>query len=194
MTKLTTTLLLATSLATVSACGGLTKRYRRHSWKEDDTTRVQVTAFADSPSPTTATRREVTDLSVAAQAKLVEKIAEKPKEADTLLASLGKRLGTSAAPLIEDRTRFKRKIVISIDKLTGSNAAEPLIDVGDRLREVSISVRLCQHCANGAAETGGKPTFLSWDKLETAYETVELATVSREKTFGYDAGISIGPL
>lgn len=143
---------------------------------------VDVTVVA-VPDDARVGSTRLEELSASAQAELIEAVAATTSSADALLDALGRPIGGSGAESREmDRTRFRRRLVISAE----NHAARPVRARGSgwsmrpagRISRLRIALALDTSTAR----------FVAWDRFASRYETVDLGemTSSRRAAFGLD--------
>jgi hypothetical protein len=107
-----------------------------------------------------STRLTIKDLSERGQQSLLEQLGRGEK-AETVLKLAGEKLGAAAdAEMITERSGWKRRIVLSLDHLQRGAA--------DRLARARLKLQL----------DPGQLRFYSWNRLETAYASVDLSRIS----------------
>jgi hypothetical protein len=127
------------------------------------------------PSPS---KNSLLQMSPEGQAAFIKAIGEKTSSVGTLLKSLGGNIGTSKkAGDIIDLTKFKKRVVFSVEKRT---FADPGIGPADRIDQLLIELSNLQNAS-----------FVSWDKFETKYETVDLGKITSTQEFNLGLEIPI---
>ena len=115
-----------------------------------------------------------TDLPERAMAAYVTALARLDGSATVLRSELGSSIGaTSETAGVQDRTSFKRTIIVSVRLEGGFNPA-------DRLEQTDVLIRL--HRAR----------FVSWDLLATDYQTIDAGKIGLVTTIGSSQGLSVG--
>lgn len=177
---------LLVALPFVAACAlsrpepELLRRYDRFE-TADSADLVQVSVFA-SPLPSPERPPLLSELSKSAQAAYIRSLADRTRTADGLQRALGAPVGGPAAgPRPLDRTRFRRRVVVSVERRSSTRAPEPAS--GSRLARVRVALG-----ADRAAR------FTSWDRFVTRYDTVEIGTMelSRSNELGADLELGAG--
>lgn len=146
---------------------------------------VDVTVFS-GPADEAVGSIRLAELSASAQAELIEAVADPTTSADALLGTLGRPLGGAAASGsaagTRDRTRFRRRLVISAENhATGpvrSDAATWRVAPAARIGRLRVALGLDSATAR----------FTGWDRYASRYETVDLGemTSTRRRTLGLD--------
>jgi hypothetical protein len=163
------TILLVLALQATAGCSALnradpvvTRRYAARQFVREDTPRVRITVFA-VPVPAPASSETVlTSLAPEAQAELVQLMGSRTENqgARSLVQALALPIrGESSAPSFRDLTRMSRRLVFSLD----NQSPEP-------------SARVSQ--ARIFVQPLGDTRFVSWNRIENVYETVELGKLS----------------
>ena len=145
-------------LAACSPEPKVVKRYGDVTYKEaskDDPT--PSVSFFSLPVPSEDARKTVFNLSDQGQAALLSGLANATNTPEELLSAASAKLETAAAkPGDIDLTRFKRRVVFTVER--GSRRP------ADRLEWLKMEL---------AIENSGFE-FVSWNKATTAYETIDL--------------------
>jgi len=119
----------------------------------------------------------VLQLDAPGQGSFIKAISDRTDDADEFTTTLW--LGRDAAETAArtpDRTRFRKRIVLTVERAENLPAA-------DRLEKLAIRL-------SAPAHTG----FVSWDKFATQYETIDLGKLTFQGTRGVEAGLDAGPL
>lgn len=136
---------------------------RRHATREvaDTAGLVRVSVFT-APLPAPAPGPALLELSKSAQAELIEALAERATSLGGFRAALAAPAGPDPAPGAPiDRTRFRRKLVVSVE------GPDPADLPAARVSGVRLAVGLDTTSAR----------FTGWDRFATRHETVELGTL-----------------
>ena len=153
----------------------LTKRYLRLLPHGSGNGLVEISTFTLDipPSPS---KNSLLQISPQGQAAFIEAIGEKTSSIGTLLKSLGGNIGPSKkSGDIIDLTKFKKRVVFSVQKKTFDGR---WIGSADRIDQLLIKLTNLKNAA-----------FISWDKFETKYETVDLGKITSTK--GFNLGLEI---
>jgi hypothetical protein len=127
------------------------------------------------PSPS---KNSLFRMSPEGQAAFIEAIGKKTSSIGTLLKSLGGNIGTSKkSGDIIDLTKFKKRVVFSVEKQTFGGLE---IGPADRIDQLLIDLSILQNAV-----------FVSWDKFETKYETVDLGKITSTQEFNLGLEIPI---
>jgi len=158
----------------------LIKRYNSvEVTKSQNNNEARLGVFAFEPSDAT-TQPNIFNLGERAQAELVRSVRETDKDSkgntQALLAIMGfpivKPKEVSATI---DRTRLKRRIVVSIENTSSGPA--------DRLAAATIIIK---------SLTGGAK-FLSWDKFVSQYQNIDLGTLKFTRTNEFALNVKASP-
>lgn len=183
MKRLVTVLLLSMQAA-LGACGALRgsdsmvlRRYTSQTRVMEDTPRVKITVFALPVPAPAAAERGITNLSPDAQAELVKVMATRTPDggpqglAEALAIPIQ---GTSSTPSFRDLTRISRRLVFSLENQSAGAA--------DRISEARIYVR-----------PADSTRFVSWNRIENDYQTVELGklNLTQERSSGAELGLTL---
>ncbi len=134
---------------------------------------VRVSAFV-LDVPAAPTKGILFELAPQAQSMLVKELAGKTETVEAFLAALkGGGDGEDGCRL--DLTRFKKRVVFSVEKKIP--AAGSGIGPADRVSELNVTLNLPP-----------RVQFLSWNRFETKYESVDLGKIGA--TQSSKAGIS----
>lgn len=160
----------------------LLERWERYE-VADTTGLVQVAVFT-SPSPSDRDPPAFVELSKSAQAAYVRSLADRTSSVEELQRALAAPVGVAdAGNGTVDRTRFRRRLVISVARSgPGGVEADGPSRVA-RIARMRIALRL--DTASGR--------FTSWDRFATRYDTVDLGTMSLSRSAGLDAEIDLTP-
>ena len=142
---------------------------------------VQVSAFTiDAPSA--ASKSTLLQLSPEGQAAFIKEIGKTIYNAETLLKLLGKNIGSKKTGNIIDLTKFKKRVVFSVEKCTLKKCKKQIIEIkpADRIDQLLIKLSNLKNAV-----------FVSWDKFDTKYETVDLGKISNTQSFNLDLEIPI---
>lgn len=158
----------------------LTRRYKTAVWREADRDWVKISVFSMDMRPETG-METIFRLSPAAQAAFIKAVGEKTGEADAFLKALGSgfRREPEEYPVIQ-RNVFYRRMVVSVEKATqfskgGQGPEKPGPGPADRISELLVKF------------TGLKNgRFLSWNRFETQYETIDLGSLAFEESYRAD--------
>lgn len=175
--------MLAAVLAVCLMAGCMPVRYTRwykanvptdqsSDYNGDITALVKVKAFALPSEPTL--RKSLWDLSPEGQAAYIETVGGKAADLSVMGKALSGPVGSEVSRKV-DLTTFKKRLVISVQNLCDLPA--------NRISSLEITFDL-----------GNQPArFLSWDKLETKYSTVDLGKVTNTSgsTFELTPGIEL---
>jgi hypothetical protein len=177
--KLGITFMVLSTLFFLSCSAKYTKRYHSIIIEpvKDNCHLVKVSTFTMGV-PSSARNITLLQLSPQGQAAFIKALENNVNNSETLLEVLGKNVGSSPKSRdIIDLTTFRKRVVFSVEKQTFTG---PEITVGpaDRLDQLLINLSQLK---------GAK--FVSWDKFETKYETVDLGKISN--TQGFELGIDI---
>lgn len=162
----------------------LLRRYA--SYEVADTAGLVDVSVFSSPADAWSGSTRLHELSASAQAELVEAVAARTTSADGLLGTLGRPIGGTsvpgAPPGTVDRTRFRRRMVISAE----SHAARPV-----RTEGADWSVRPAGRISRLRVALGldsATARFTGWDRYASRYETVDLGemTSTRRRSLGLD--------
>ena len=161
----------------LAACVHPTNRYRflAEEATEIPTLKVTVASFPNQ-NPTVV---RGLDLAPEAQARLIDRM---PAEGDEKMTPQAVTQAMATAYPVKphssakDATRLSRKLVISLSMDRKDMPGQ----LADRLESVRIIIK----------PKGGR--FVSWDKLETQYGTVDLGSISAKTTFSMAGEITPG--
>jgi len=147
---------------------------------------VEVSAFAMDAAGGPA-GLPVLELSRSAQAELVEAVAARTSSPEALLRALGAPASDAAgAAGVVDRTRFRRRVVISAEnhalRPRESDGGEWLVRPAGRISRLRVTVALAD---------SSRAAFRSWDRFASRHETVDLGRMSftRERDRGLEVGL-----
>ena len=180
MRKLTTVLLLATQVI-VGGCATLQgsnsrilRRYATQTRIRETAPTVKITVFALPVPSTPPAATEITNLANDAQAELVKAMAGRTQGSPAgLVQALAMPIeGTSSEPSFHDRTRFARRLVFSLENQSPGPA--------NRISEARIYV----HPLNGTR-------FVSWNRIENDYQTVDLGKLNLSQERGSNVGLGL---
>lgn len=134
---------------------------------------IVLRAFAPKSEPSAS--KKLWDLTGEGQAAYIGLLGTKTNTLPDLDAALAKPIGSAAQREI-DITTFKKRIVLSVE----NKFAQP----GDRIARLEIRLALADRSFR----------FVSWDKLETKYATVDLGklTNTRGTAFEFAPGVTLG--
>lgn len=126
---------------------------------------VKVSAFVLDVPPAPG-KSFLFELSPQAQSTLVKELAEKTETIEAFMNSLkdGGGEGQSGGAGI-DMTKFRKRIVFSVEKKMSADPGE--IGPADRVSELLVKLAIPEQAR-----------FLSWNRFETKFESVELGKVS----------------
>ena len=175
---------LLAGLLLASACAPLlgpraAKRYVRMAVHGDSVpTRedwVDVSVFS-LPIPPASTARDLFVLAGEGQAAYIEALAARAKEGASLPQAFAAPIQQDRLPAVRDLNLVKRRMVFSIENRSNNPA--------DRL----VSIRL--HLFPDSVE------LLNWDKLATAYDVIDLGSLTFGQSATMEAGLgaTLGPL
>jgi hypothetical protein len=123
-----------------------------------------------------AAKETIGSLSGPGQAEAVKALAAKYSDGDAFLASLVRPLATAAEPqIVIDKSRFKRRILISL-------VDSPLIEA-DRISKATVTLTIPNNSR-----------FVSWDRLSTNWETIDLGTLRTKREFKATTDIKSSPI
>lgn len=175
-------LFLVASLSLLVSCNStkITKRYKKVSLEEisniEDYVKVQAFAFDVKGVKTNKT---IFDLSPRGQEALVEEIGEKETTSKGVYKQLSKQFVRPSKPVTEvDRTKFKKRLVFSVEDLKNQNGA-------NRLDWIKIKVKIPQNLQSNLR-------FVYWDKIITEYQEIDLGKISSSRTNSSGATPSFG--
>lgn len=176
-TKFFTYALLATSLF-LGSCAQpeLTRRYQHVKFSEKSKTKlVRIGGFVKPTSPA-ASNPAVLQLSERGQKALVDQIGAKEASSGGILASLGGKMGPKGTKGdTVDRTKFKKRIIISVVK------NDEVENPADRIAKLNIDL----------THSTGDGKITSWDKFSTKYETVDLGKIALEQSQQFQIGAEV---
>lgn len=155
---------------------------------------VDVSAFTSS-LPTGDPPPLLRELSPSAQAAYVRSLAEKTVTAAEFQRALAAPLGAHGdeEPTV-DRTRFRRRLVVSVEGPGPAGAGEEGGRVpGARIAWLEITLTLSGDPGSDRPETRARHArFTDWDRFATRYDTVDLGTMESSETAS--AGVELGLL
>jgi hypothetical protein len=166
--------LLITCTLFITGCStASTRRYRSAEplCSNSPNRSVDVAAFSFS-APPSSSQAPILTLSERGQAALIGAVGGDPEKASKLLLALGLN-SPKATPSVDDRTTFRRRLVLSLD----NNSACP----ADRISWARLHLSL--------QNTYGR--FLSWDKLISEHDTVDLAKITTAQTTAFSVGTEL---
>lgn len=167
----------------LAACGSpeLTRRYKSACFPPAHPAMplVGVSAFVLDTPASSATKLAFLEMDERAQSAFVEALSSKAKTAADLRRELGGKLGTTKSPTTIDRTEFKKRIVVSADKLHTYEHVRP----ADRINALRTTFTVGLD----------KAYFKSWDRFETKYETVDLGKLSLTQGRTLKGTLAVGP-
>lgn len=170
----------AAGLALLAACATAPPRpelLRRHAGlqRAEASGRVAVTVFATPLSPA-ADETRLLQLSKSGQSELIRAVAGKTATVEGFLAALSAPAAVATVPdRLLDRTRFRRRLVISAEDRDPGEA--------DRIARLRVVLAL----------DTSRALFSGWDRYVTEHGTVDVgeAALRREATAGLD--LDLGP-
>jgi hypothetical protein len=183
MTRLMTILLLAVQV-TLAGCASLNggnstvlRRYASHTRVTDSLPNVKITVFALPVPAAAAAETGITSLASDAQAEMVRMMASRTLDGGPqgLVQALAMPIRSAGStPTFRDLTRFSRRLVFSLDNQSPGPA--------NRISEARIYVRP----VNGAR-------FVSWNRIENDYQTVELGklNLTQERSASAELGLTL---
>jgi hypothetical protein len=155
----------------------LTRRYHSITIEpiQDNNDLVKIATFTiDIPS--SAKKSSLMQLSPEGQAAFINGVVRETYSVETFLKFLGANIGNpKESGDIIDLTVFKKRVVFSVEKQTFEKSN---IRLADRIDQLLIKMSNLK---------GAK--FLSWDKFETKYETVDIGKITN--TQGYNLGLEV---
>jgi hypothetical protein len=155
----------------------LTKRYQRLLPPGPGNRHIEISTFTLDIPPSPG-KNSLLQMSPEGQAAFIEAIGKKTSSVGTLLKSLGGNIGTSKKDGdIIDLTKFKKRVVFSVEKRALAGLG---IGPADRVDQLLIKLSNLQ-----------KAAFISWDKFETKYETVDLGKITSAQEFNLGLEIPI---
>lgn len=160
----------------------LLKRWDAYEMGGDTTGLVEVTAFT-ARSPATDAPAAVAGLSPSAQASYVRAMADRTSTEEELRRALAAPLGAPARTDGLDRTRFRRRLVISVERL----------DPGARPDEALAPVTRILRLRTTIGLAADRARFTSWDRFVTRYDTVELGTMEFTRSSGLELEAGLVP-
>jgi hypothetical protein len=129
------------------------------------------------PPQESSTAPSVFNLAERAQAALVQALATQVKDPHALVAALGAPIAApEATPDVQDRTVFRRVLVLSIENKSPGPA--------DRISSAVLTIEV----PDPQPQSVGNARFLSWNKIATEYETQDLGKV----TFAQKSTLGVG--
>jgi hypothetical protein len=161
--------LLATGILFCGACVSpyLTNRFHDAAFVERKAAGdlLKVSAFVlDVPPP--AAKNFIFELSPEAQSALVQVLADKTETVEAFMDSLKNGGGEGAdGGDCMDKSRFRKRIVFSVEKKMSADPGE--IGPADRVSELLVKLAIPE-----------RARFLSWNRFETKFESVELGKVN----------------
>lgn len=174
-------------LAVLAACAPtrpepeLLRRYRSYS-TGDTTGLVEVTAFSAPLLPGTDAPR-LTEISRSAQAAYIRSVADRTATVAELQAALAAPVGVPApGPGRVDRTRFRRRLVLSVERHGAGGAGGRAFAPASRIAWLRVALGL-----------DSTARFTSWDRFVTRYDTVELGTMGLRQSSDRDGELSLAP-
>jgi hypothetical protein len=175
-------LFLVASLSIVISCNStkITKRYKKFSSEPtsniDQYVKVQAFAFDVKG---VKSNKSIFDLSPRGQEALVEEIGDKEATSKAIYNQLSKQFVVPSKPVTEvDKTKFKKRLVFSIEDLKNQNGA-------NRLDWIKIKVGIPKNLQPNLR-------FVYWDKIITEYQEIDLGKISSSRTNTSGAAPSFG--
>lgn len=175
-------LFLVASLSIVISCNStkITKRYKKFSSETisniDQYVKVQAFAFDVKG---VKSNKSIFDLSPRGQEALVEEIGEKEATSKAIYNQLSKQFVLPSKPVTEvDKTKFKKRLVFSIEDLKNQNGA-------NRLDWIKIKVEIPKNLQPNLR-------FVYWDKIITEYQEIDLGKISSSRVNSSGATPSFG--
>jgi len=170
----------------LSSCASeLTRRYQKATWDTTQQPYATVSIFT-LDTPFAPGNRLLLDLSPKGQAALIEAVRSTTQDTNAFLNVLAQ--GWPTGPdrhAIIDHTRFHKRLVLSVEKnleLLRTSLPETIaIRPADRIEQLRIDLDDIQ---NG--------TFISWDKLSTEYQDVDLGTLTLVKGITASGKVDVG--
>lgn len=176
-------LLLAPGCGTFTQEPELLRRWDRYA-VGDTTGLARVTVFT-SRSPASDAPSALSGLSRSAQATYVRAVADRTSTAAGLRRALAAPLTVPVeAAVTVDRTVFRRRLVISVERLGPDGAPDGGPSRVARLARTRVALGL----------RDGRARFTAWDRFVTRWDTVEVGTMvlSRSAELGVDGRLTPG--
>lgn len=175
-------LFLVASLSLLLSCNStkITKRYKKISLEEISNIKdyVKVQAFAFDVKGV-KTNKTIFDLSPRGQEALVEEVGEEETTSKGIYKQLSKQFVRPSKPVTEvDKTKFKKRLVFSVEDLKNQNGA-------NRLDWIKIKVKIPENLQSNLR-------FVYWDKIITEYQEIDLGKISSSRTNSSGATPSLG--
>lgn len=160
----------------------LLRRY--DAYRSADTTGlVDVTAFS-APLPIAPGAPTLTEISRSAQAAYIRSLAERTTTVAELQAALAVPVGVPGpAPGPVDRTRFRRRLVLSVERVTPWGTGVPGLAPGSRIAWLRVALGV-----------DSSARFTSWDRFVTRYDTVEVGTMELRQASEATGEAALAPL
>jgi len=173
-------------LAQACAHPELTRRYhskengvREWTVEKGGMNPVRVAVFTMDVPP--SEKSLLSQLSPQGQAALIGQLGKRIESLDGFLTKLDAEAPKAKSDVI-DRCTFKKRIVFSVVKEDPDPFGCNGLTLADRIQELKVTL---DNLTNAK--------FDSWDKFDTAYETVELGKISRTESSTAELALSISP-
>lgn len=180
--------LLAGLLAATPGChsprSGPELLKRHDGYRTADTTGLVDVSVFTVPTPSAAEAPLLNGLGPSAQAAYIRSLADRTSTLEELQAALAAPVGTPGPDTeVVDRTRFRRRLVISVERRGPEGGAPGSLAPGARIAWLRIGI--------GVNTTAAR--FSNWNRFATRYDTVELGTMELSRSIGSEAELGLPP-
>ena len=163
------------------------KRFREAISVPAEKVYVSVSLFATKSEDPTPSKQDgsktLWDLKDRAQAKLIDLLSNPKLDKDNLTGGLNNTYLKDDEPEVKDFSDKHIKIILSVSKLRDYLNLGKTYTPADRIEYLKMSLRL---------KPDQNAAFKNWDKFQTEYASISIATVADQKTFSANLSGNVG--